>query len=345
MSESPLPTSLLREGRAMLAALVADLLAIPGCHVVTTLDERLRESLPLLNSPFLDVEYVNELSPEQAAFDRYCSEAEITFVIAPETGGELRRRVQRVLDLGGRVCNCSSSAIDLCADKLRLATHLEDQHHATIQTRSVRLDEDPWDEFTGDCVVKPRDGAGSWLTFRIPHRDATAWQSARRSLEAAGVFETTIIQPYIAGQALSIGCLCDINGNVEILPLVRQHLEGNNFQYQGGSLPIQLDCRVAAAIQDLVRSTCCAIEGLQGYVGFDLILPCADPISPVIVELNPRLTTSYVGYRMLCRDNIAERMLMLASSHEPLSSLIWRPGLVNFSANGDCQCQTSIDLG
>eukprot|EP00456_Euglypha_rotunda_P036160 TRINITY_DN277_c0_g1_i4.p1 TRINITY_DN277_c0_g1~~TRINITY_DN277_c0_g1_i4.p1 ORF type:complete len:343 (-),score=59.72 TRINITY_DN277_c0_g1_i4:2473-3501(-) len=337
MSESPFPPSLLREGRAMLAALVADFLAIPGCHVATTLDERLRESSPLPNSPFLGVEYIDEVLTERTIFDRLCMAADSTFVIAPETGGELRRRVQRVVDLGGRVLNCSSPAIDLCADKLRLAEHLLDRDVATIQTRLVRIDDNPWDDFLGDCVVKPRDGAGSWLTFRVRNRDTTSWQNACNSLKASGVLDRATIQPYIEGQPLSVGCLCDASGNVEILPIARQHLMGDTFQYRGGSLPIELDRQAVAAIRELVRAACRSIEGLLGYVGVDLLLPDADPNRPLIVEFNPRLTTSYVGYRKFCEDNIAERMLALGSAREPLSPLIWKPGLVTFGANGECQ--------
>ncbi|MCH7688058.1 MAG: ATP-grasp domain-containing protein [Planctomycetes bacterium] len=58
-----------------------------------------------------------------------------------------------------------------------------------------------------------------------------------------------------------------------------------------------------------MRQACECIEGLNGYVGFDLILQKTNKDQPVIVEINPRLTTSYLGYRELMDENLAERML------------------------------------
>ena len=336
MAGRPLPPSLLREGRAMHAAVVADLLAIPECHVATTLDERLRASSTLPHSPFLEVEFVHNATHEQTAFDRLCIETDVALVIAPETGGELNRRVQRVVELGRATLNCESHAIDLCGDKLRLAGHLLNRGLATIRTQAGRANENPWDIFPGDCIVKPRDGAGSWLTFLIPDRDTISWERVCREMKAAEVFEGAIIQPYTAGMSLSVGCLCDFVGNVEVFPIARQILNGPNFEYRGGSLPVALEHRAVAAIHELVRSACNSIHGLRGYVGIDLLLPDASSISPLIVEINPRLTTSYVGYRKLCRNNIAERMLA-ASARESLQPLEWNSGSVTFDAGGDCQ--------
>ncbi len=336
MADRPLPASLLREGRAMHAAVIADLLATPGCHVATTLDERQRVSSTLAASPFLEVEYVDEATREQAAFDRLCIETDVTLVIAPETGNELHRRVQRVVDWQRPTLNCEPHAIDLCGDKLRLAEHLLNRGIATIHTHAVQANENPWDVFAGDCVVKPRDGAGSWMTFLIPDRNAISWERIRNEMKAAEVFESAIIQPHIAGKSLSVGCLCDSVGNVEIFPIARQSLNGPNFEYQGGSLPAELEYRAVAAIHELVRSACASIQGLRGYVGIELLIPEASPTSPVIVEVNPRLTTSYIGYRKLCRDNIAERMLPAFVS-QSLQPLRWNSGSVTFNAAGDCQ--------
>ncbi|HEY4263239.1 MAG TPA: hypothetical protein VGM98_23965, partial [Schlesneria sp.] len=67
-----------------------------------------------------------------------------------------------------------------------------------------------------------------------------------------------------------------------------------------------------------------------------LLLPDASSTSPVIVEVNPRLTTSYIGYRKLCRNNIAERMLPTSVSRS-LPPLEWNLGSVTFDATGGCR--------
>lgn len=337
MSESSLPASLQREGRAMLGALIMDLLAIPDCQVATTLDSRIQQSAPLPDSSKLEVEYVQGTSIEQEAFNRLCAESDGVFVIAPETGGELHRRVDRALSLGSYVHNCSLRGIDLCADKLRLAEHLRNEGIATIPTRLADLNEEPWDELQQDCVVKPRDGAGSWLTFRIPHGDSATWRNTRQKMKDAGIGEHAIIQPFVAGTALSVGCLCNDSGDVQVLPIALQNLRGDGFQYLGGVIPASIDREVIPAIHQLVQSACLSIDGLRGYVGVDLLLPETDSRVPIIVEVNPRLTTSYVGYRHLCKDNIAARMVLSSRASGPLEPLAWRHGHVTFDADGRCQ--------
>ena len=67
------------------------------------------------------------------------------------------------------------------------------------------------------------------------------------------------------------------------------------------------------------------------YVGVDLIVPADEHAPPIVVEINPRLTTSYLGYRALAMDNLAERML-LGLSQRPIE---WRSGEVEFDAAGN----------
>jgi predicted ATP-grasp superfamily ATP-dependent carboligase len=70
-----------------------------------------------------------------------------------------------------------------------------------------------------------------------------------------------------------------------------------------------------------------------GYIGVDLVLG-ADPDGQDdhVIEINPRLTTSYVGLRALSRNNLAAAMLVVAEGREP--ALSWHDGVVEFSADG-----------
>ena len=71
------------------------------------------------------------------------------------------------------------------------------------------------------------------------------------------------------------------------------------------------------------------IEGLLGYVGVDLVL--GDDGLDYAIEINPRLTTSYLGLRQLCQQNLAELILRLAQG-ETINPPTWRDGDVHFSA-------------
>ena len=117
-----------------------------------------------------------------------------------------------------------------------------------------------------------------------------------------------IVQPYLAGEALSVAAIADGGSrSVEVFPVGRQHVsDDGRFHYQGGTIPASVPNPAGA--ERLVRDVCHSIPGLAGYIGFDLILT-PDARRLVVVEANPRLTTAYLGYRELAKENLAVRML------------------------------------
>src|SRR5690606_21918601 len=54
----------------------------------------------------------------------------------------------------------------------------------------------------------------------------------------------------------------------------------------------------------LARRAVAAIDGMLGFVGVDMVLT-DDPDDDAVIEINPRLTTAYVGLRRLTKDNLA----------------------------------------
>ena len=314
----------------MLAAVTTDLAAVPGCRVVTTLDRRLKDSILGDPSGLIEIDSISTADAERVAFERWVKQADATLVIAPETDGILASRVQQVLDLGGVSLNCQPSTIELCGDKLRLARHFASHGIRTVPTRPLSVEgRVPPFDVEQACVIKPRDGAGSWLTFGIRRGDRRAWENAIAEFAGAKATDRAILQPWIDGQSLSVGCLCEANSRIEVLPIARQHLTGDHFQYLGGQVPADIPDVTREAIVELVRTTCSSIQGLRGYIGIDLIVTHADPQSPMIMEINPRLTTSYAGYRQLCLDNLAERMLR----HQP-APVRWKSATVHFLSDG-----------
>lgn len=331
-----LPESLRREGAAMLLAIIADLARVPGCLVTTTLDARvtaeLLSRLPVACESFI----ATDDSDEARHFERLAKSADAVLVIAPETDGHLARKVSLVESLGVRSLNCSSAAIELCGDKLRLADHLERHGIPTIPTKLVDWDQSPLELVDDErAVVKPRDGAGSWLTFPIRTNSADEWLPIARAYEQAEASHKALIQPYVSGHPISVSCLCHPEADPEVFPIGQQSLS-DDFRYLGGTIPVSLTPVEQLAIRSLVSMACRSVPGLKGYVGFDLILPTNGRSEPILVEINPRLTTSYVGYRQLCAGNLAEHWLTIAGlmSNSSGSSLEWSSSPVEFDSAG-----------
>src|SRR5690606_33185869 len=98
-------------------------------------------------------------------------------------------------------------------------------------------------------------------------------------------------------------------GLIDIFPAGEQLLSRDGrFRYLGGRIPLGRD--VQPAIEQLVQDACRRLPHAAGYLGFDLIVPHTAPREPLIVEINPRLTTSYLRYRAAACENLARRLLL-----------------------------------
>ncbi len=314
--------SLLAEGRAMLAALAADFAAIEGCQVEVLHDRRL-EPLAL---PGIKLHEVASALVERELLRQVSTNVDWTVLIAPEFDSHLLRRAQLVEAIGGRLLSPGSQVVALASDKHATAEHLA--------ARDVRVPRgialDPGEplpaSFAYPAVLKPREGAGS-LGVRLLN------VAEEMSLATPSRLETLC-----SGAAASVACLC---GPREIVPLAPcfQHLAGHgDFTYQGGSLPI--DSPLAVRARTLAVRAVSTLPEPRGFIGVDLVLG-EDPAGALdyVIEINPRLTTSYVGLRALSRVNLAG--LMIAVAEERAAELCWNASRVHFSSSGVCSVSST----
>lgn len=299
--------SLYREGKAMQHAIVTDLAALPGVEV--------------LLQPFRDA------SPEkiEQTFRQLASQADFTLVIAPEFEGILERYVRWATQAGSRVWNASVAAIRLTSDKLTLSEHWTQQGVPTPPTWT--FGEEPADLFPR--VVKLRDGAGSYLSARLDTLPQVF--DYRQQVNAAGRSPNAFIaQPWLTGQAASVSFLL---GPTQSVPLLAgtQRIAVPTLSYQGGRLPLApCAARRAGAI---ARAALAAVPGLCGFVGVDVLL--GDDGRDWAIEINPRLTTSYVGLRALAQFNLAEALWAVCQPDKALPPIAWKSASVAFSPDGN----------
>lgn len=102
------------------------------------------------------------------------------------------------------------------------------------------------------------------------------------------------------------------------------------MRYCGGEIPCE--AAINAAITPLAQALVTAIGPFRGWLGADIVVHQNNggDCSATIIEINPRLCTSYVGYRQLACGNLAEWLLQRAGS----ARVEWRAGVIRFGADG-----------
>jgi predicted ATP-grasp superfamily ATP-dependent carboligase len=323
---------LLAEGAAMATALVEDLLQIDGIAVDVLRDHRLAS----LDFGRATVHDVSTSSEELAAISARAAEADATIVIAPEFDGHLARRAWLVEQAGGRLLGPSIATIELASHKHTTATYLESRGIRVPRGILLAAGDELPRSISYPAVIKPADGAGSlgvemiaiWQPRIIPPSGSNGSPARQWRLET-----------YCPGTAASVACLCGPNQIVPLAPC-RQHLsEDGHFHYLGGSLP--LEPALAARARQLATQVAAALDQPRGYLGIDLVLGSDESgRDDVVIEINPRLTTSYVGLRHLARRNLAAAMLAIASGHS--CEVGWNEGEVWFDASGHVRSSGAV---
>ncbi len=277
--------SLVREGRDMLLASIDELSAWPHTQVTTLWHSWLGE-FPFagLARTHVNVLDVDSSKQEQRLFEQLLKEVSSVLVIAPEFHDQLLNRVRLVEEAGLRHLGCDAWAIQMCADKLAIYEFCKKNQIATIETFT---DQNALPELAS-WIHKPRFGAGSVATSKLTFSQA-------QSAEMTSEFGPMLLQPCLEAVPLSMACVINADG-VRFLPLVQQHLCEQTFQFISSS-PVN-NPGLTQAAEELILTIIAHLPGLSGYVGFDL-LHRVDRQDVLLMEINPRLTSSYLTYRRM----------------------------------------------
>ncbi len=291
---------LLVQGRAMRDAIVGDLAEIAGVATTyaTSIDDAIHAPAKACASPIF-------AEQGESAFEfvgRTAASHDRVWIVAPETDGILADLRQCVPD--ARWIGCSAESIRIASSKRATSERLRESGISTTRVAGagVAAGSGPlrW-------VVKPDDGAGACdtrvhatLGGALADRDARGASRGRVTIEA-----------WEEGEALSLSLLCAID-HVELLSVNRQRIEVGDdgaVYYRGVDIDLPRDACRDAVLASLARDVARALPGLAGYVGVDVVMR-PDGV-PVVIELNPRVTCSYVGLSGALGRNVAREILKL----------------------------------
>jgi len=281
------------EGLAMLLGVTEDF-SVAGFNTTTIIKSRIEHLSGEFESRGVNV--------RRASFVEGVDEADYCLIIAPESGGVLYSLVKEVERRGKVHLGPDSTGVTLTTDKMKTLRLAEDAGLMTPFTLEANGVEDAVskvEEVGFPAVFKPIDGVGC-EGVSVAWDEENAERAAGLAVRTSGNGRV-IVQEYVEGVDASVGVIVG-EGGARPLTLNAQLISHGNegLRYEGGYVPLKHKSRREAlkAAERLASS----ISGLKGYVGVDLVLASRGVF---VMEVNPRITTSYLGVRKIVQENIA----------------------------------------
>ena len=302
LNKSDLPEFLAREGLLMLQSLIDDLAEIETIELLIMLDYRMLGRLSAIP------ESIHIIKPEQDSHQEFIQLmllCHAVWPIAPENDSILQALCAEVEQSGKILLNSSASAVAITGNKWLTYGQLKRHNIVTVPTQKLT----DFYFIPSEWIIKPVDGVGCTDSYVIA--DQQNFETITATIDKGKY----IIQPHLQGEKTSLSCLFK-QDRAWLLCANRQHFKLISKQYQ--LTGITVNCVLETSkYHDLVNQVAKALPDLWGYAGIDLI-ETAEQI--IVLEINPRLTTSYVGIHEALGINCAHAVLELLTGDPQLQT-------------------------
>lgn len=312
-----------QQGWAMLRAVAEDFAALGYCPVLP-IDSRLLDHWQVWARDVTEVRFIpiDSAARLPAALHDLAGNCCRTMVIAPEIGGCLSTTLAWLREHQDRLISPDANFVMLTSCKQATLDCLSQNGFQKIPAGEVvsELTEDSLAELRKQlasaksaprllklhepCVVKPLLGAGSEGVCLV--RDWRQFDFAR--VANNGPFR---IEQFVGGVPVSVSVIAT-QANNELLTPTRQRFDREPFGHYIAAET--LEKRLAARAASLASEAVAALPTTRGYFGIDLILSDRGLSFDRLIEVNPRLTMSYLKLREVDERNLASLMLAQQTS-------------------------------
>ena len=288
-------------------ALLRDLAELSRFDIITMHDVRLSPPIQAKESIAVDA------GKFKACFTQALTQVDMVWLIAPESEGSL-------LELSEQCCEAEKlengpvflgSGFDtmltgtsktLCFEALQAANihtlpvHAgEDLMQPSYYAELIKLNILKW-------VAKPEDGAGcEGIRIFDSLEDLKSWIAQDER------YVHYLAQPYQEGEAASFSMLCR-NGKAWLLSCNQQHIVNDGSQFKLSGVTVNGMSAYWQKFETIARKIARMLPDALSYIGVDLIVDTANN-KIYVLEINPRLTTSYVGLHDALNYNPAKLIL------------------------------------
>lgn len=305
LNHEDIPISLFTEGFGMLRVIVEDFKNL-GFQIKTLIDYRIQHMIKYLKADF--IKEINQSMNIFLEVKKAVKDCKYVFIIAPEFSDILYKLTKIMKDQDKTILSMSLEAIKLGASKFETYKYFKAQEISTPLTYhlpSHLLHEDHIlkiiSKLNFPIIIKPEDGVGAESIFYFENKSqiSSFFTPDRSHFESDRDF---ILQEYVPGKDLSVSLIGNSQGT-NILSINAQFVDinglNNKSSYLGGYTPIldfeNIKKKLKRQFQQL------NLKGFTGYYGIDFIRKRDNSLS--FIEINPRLTTSYIGIRNITKKN------------------------------------------
>ena len=304
-SNQKLSGNILSEAYGMLRNIISDFKAL-GHQVTTLIDSRL-----IAFNPPNEADKIITISSVRQFYTKIkdiSKSANAVYFIGPESNNLLEKLVETTSTSNVKSLNSEVNDIKVCSNKKNIyekakkiglivpETAIIDIHDKFENIKKIIKD------FGYPLVIKPLIGVGCSGLIIVKEKSDLFDAISKVSKEYNN--SQFIAQKFIEGQPASVSVISTGTKAVSV-SLNKQfvNLTGpdNEPKYSGGVVPLDHELK-KNSLRD-AKHLVEAFNGLKGYIGVDIILTNEEV---VIMEVNPRLTTSYIGLRKIVNFNIAE---------------------------------------
>ena len=315
-----IPISLFCEGYGMLRSIIMDFKSL-NFEISTMLDYRI--SLLSTFLPVDDLYIIRNLDNFFKKFKTKVKESEYTFIIAPESSNILYKLTKMVKKSNRILLSTNLEGVKLGMSKLNTYLFFVGNKTTAPKTYSIpmrkkKLDLDfviqKFNILKKPVVIKPEDGVGaeSIYYFETQYQIKHFFQEFKHKIEYGRKY---IIQEFIEGTDLSASLIGIpyINDsqikNPLLLSINSQNIDiknsNNDSEYFGGCTPVENYKKTKNNLSLLLDNI--NFSEFSGYFGIDFIRTTDSKL--YFIEINPRLTTSYIGIRNVINQNPAKLIL------------------------------------
>ena len=320
LNKQALPESLLQEGRLMLQALLDDFRELKvqadyaSLSVVVMLDVRHQQHI---NTQGFEVAIIDANQDCATEFKHNIQPCDAVWPVAPEFDEILATFCAVVEQAKKQLLSSPANVVALTGNKYTSYQLFKQHGIHTVPTRlyqpeienielllnSLLQELNPAASATlslsdAQWLIKPIAGVGCVDTYVLPSIDSF------KHIDSS--FGDSIIQPHIDGEKLSLSCLFKA-GTAWLLCVNQQHFSLREQQYHLNAITVNVPCEQHCYVQ-LIADIATAFPDLWGYVGIDLIKTSTQTF---VLEINPRLTTSFVGIKAALGINVVQNVLEL----------------------------------